>query len=275
MAFERAKAAVAGTRFADLRWVESTGSTNTDVADIVRSFGLSSGGPAVPDIALVADHQTAGRGRLGRSWEAPPGASLLMTVGFAADPRHERRPLALTALGVAAVDACADIAEVSVGLKWPNDLVAVGVGSDGTDRKVAGILAEVHPVPGLGDVELIGIGINVNWPEVPSELAEVAVALNQIRGAEVDRELLAAAVLTRFGENLTSMSTESGMTDLTVRYRERSATIGRRVRVELPQGEIVGTASDVLPDGALVVLDDAGVSHTVTVGDVVHLRPLP
>ena len=82
-------------------------------------------------------------------------------------------------------------------------------------------------------------------------------------------------MLTRFGENLTSMSTESGMTDLTARYREHSATIGRRVRVELPQGEIVGTASDVLPDGALVVVDEAGVSHTVTVGDVVHLRPLP
>ena len=141
--------------------------------------------------------------------------------------RHERRPLALTALSVAAVDACAAIAGVPVRLKWPNDLVAIGAGSDGTDRKVAGILAEVHPVPGLGDVELIGIGINVNWPEVPADLAVVAVALNQLRGSEVDRELLAASVLAGFGENLTSMSTEPGVTNLMARDRDNSATIGR------------------------------------------------
>ena len=130
---DRARAALAGSRFADVRWVAETGSTNADLLALARD-GAPEG------IVLVADHQTAGRGRLGRTWEAPPGASLLVSVLL-------RPPAAVAdavtmAAGVAMADAVDEVAGVHARLKWPNDLVVAVDGPTADDRKLAGILAE-------------------------------------------------------------------------------------------------------------------------------------
>ena len=130
---QEAAARLAGTRFADVRWVDETGSTNADVLGLARD-GEAEG------IVVVADHQTAGRGRLGRTWTAAPGTSLLTTVLL-------RPPAAVAnattmAVAVALTEAVAEVTGVDVRIKWPNDLVSPGDGTE-VDHKVAGILAEV------------------------------------------------------------------------------------------------------------------------------------
>jgi BirA family transcriptional regulator, biotin operon repressor / biotin---[acetyl-CoA-carboxylase] ligase len=271
VSFERAKAAVSGTRFADLRWVAETGSTNADVSAAI-SDRASPGDP----IVLVADHQTAGRGRLQRSWEAPPGTSVLMTVGLPVDDVPPRRRTLLTsALALAVTDIRSELS-----VKWPNDLVVPAPADPAADdpvgyRKVGGILAEVHELAGAGAWALLGIGLNVNWPSIPAELESSATSLNLVVGHEVDREDLVADVLVAFdGRWLPLVEHGDPGGELLSVYRERSATLGRTVRVELPGRELVGVATDVADDGALVVTDDEGVGHPVIAGDVVHVRPV-
>jgi BirA family biotin operon repressor/biotin-[acetyl-CoA-carboxylase] ligase len=189
---------------------------------------------------LVARHQTAGRGRLDRRWEAPPGANLLVSLLFHDvddDPHRAAR-----AVAVAAVAACRTVG-VTARLKWPNDLV-VG------DAKLAGLLAERTP----GGAVVVGLGLNVGWaPEGAARLGDAASV------ADVLRTLLVAIG-------------EVGA-DVAGQVRAVSATIGREVRVELPTGVLEGRALDVDDDGLLVVVDACGLTHRVHAGDVVHLRP--
>ena len=264
MGFERAKAALAGGRFADLRWVATTGSTNEDVRDLVARLP----GDAAP-VVLVADHQSAGRGRLERSWEAPPGSSILMTVGLPAGGialRH--RTLVSVALALAVTDAVPQLA-----LKWPNDLVVPVAGDPLGYRKAGGILTEAHDVSGTPWL-LVGLGLNVDWPELPAELADTATSLDRVLGHPVDREDLVVAILAGFGERwLPMLEDPDRVGGLLGAFRARTTTIGRRVRVVLPGGELEGLATDLREDGSLVVADDRGAEHVVTAGDVVHLRP--
>jgi len=197
-----------------------------------------------------------------------------MTIGLPVDSLlPERRTLLTSALAISVASAPSVAGQLSI--KWPNDLVAVGSGADGTDRKVGGILAELHSLPGRGDVVLLGIGLNVNWPEIPEELEPIAESLNRLLGAEVDREQLVAEVLLALGTRWMPVLSDrtSAPTELLVAYRERSATLGRRVRVELPTAELFGTATEITATGELVVVDDQNVERVLSVGDVVHLRP--
>jgi BirA family biotin operon repressor/biotin-[acetyl-CoA-carboxylase] ligase len=157
-----------------------------------------------------------------------------------------------SAVALSAAGACRDVAGVEVELKWPNDLLA----ADG--RKVAGVLAESD-----GTAVVVGIGLNVNWGD---DVPDGAVALNHLAGHDIDRRALLDALLDGLA------SREGRWDDVMAEYRTRCATVGRRVRVTLADGEIVGTAVDIEPSGALVIDDEAGSRRTVTVGDVVHLR---
>lgn len=270
MPFERAKATVAGTRFADFRWVEETASTNADMVEILRTQDSTQDRrPAV----LVADHQTAGRGRLDRTWESPRGSSLLMSIGLPVggiDP--QRRPLVNAAVALAAVDAAPDLR-----VKWPNDLVAPGAGTDGADLKVGGILAELHEdLGGLGDCIVVGVGLNLNWGRMPEELAATATSLDILLGGEVATEVIAADLLVALDSRWLPLLGRAAETvdELLDAYRSRSATLGRAVRIELADGEeLVGTAVDLDASGGLVVEAADGALRTVTVGDMVHLRP--
>jgi BirA family transcriptional regulator, biotin operon repressor / biotin---[acetyl-CoA-carboxylase] ligase len=217
------------------RWsvwfVAETGSTNTDL------LALSD----CPDrTVLVAGHQTAGRGRLDRTWDAPPGANLLTSILFRDVPDD---PGQLTrSIGVAAVDAVAAVVGVEARLKWPNDVLLDG-------RKLAGILAQRSPDGAV----VVGIGLNVHWaPEGAARL-----------GPDVEP----LTVLTELLRALRSQGT-----DIHERYRALLDTLGRRVRVELPSGDIVGRAVDVARDGSLHVVDECAITHHVDAGDVVHLR---
>jgi BirA family transcriptional regulator, biotin operon repressor / biotin---[acetyl-CoA-carboxylase] ligase len=200
----------------------------------------------------VADVQTAGRGRLDRTWEAPPGSSLL--VSALVRTTGDAGPVVMAA-AVALAGAVAEVAGVTAMLKWPNDLV-VG------DRKLAGLLAERD-----GDALVVGAGCNVNWDAFPPELAGSATSCNLEAGHPVDRDRLLVVFLERLEGALAGGGAVVG------EYRARLTTLGRQVRVEPVRGNaLLGTAVDVTDDGALVVRDDAGTDHAVTTADVVHLR---
>jgi len=274
---ERARRRLAGTRLADVRWVVETGSTNADL------LALAAEG-APEGIVLVTDHQTSGRGRLGRSWTAPPGSSLLASVLL-------RPPAAVAgsigmAASVALVDAISAVTGLSVRIKWPNDLVWPGDGS-AADRKLAGLLAEAEwparsniaagwqpPPPEERVVVVVGTGVNVSWPRsLPPELAETATALNHLAGRSVDREDLLAEYLLRLDDLYSELMDGRGPSLVVDRWRAGSATLGRLVRVDLGSEQVEGRAVDVTSDGRLVVETAAGERRVFATGDVVHLRP--
>lgn len=221
----------------DVRRFETIDSTNTWVLEQAR-------GGAPEGLVAVADHQTAGRGRLGRVWEAPAGANLLMTV-LLRPPVVSYRSLACVAL--AARDSCSSVAGVTAGLKWPNDLLV----ADGS--KLAGVLAETD---GAGAVA-VGIGLNVAWaPPGAARLGEGA-----------SRDDVLDALLASLGDWL-----DRPEAAVASAYRAACVTLGRLVRVDLVDGEsFEGVAADVDDDGRLLVEVNACL-RTVDVADVVHLR---
>lgn len=278
-AIEGSRAAAPGSRFGDVRRVATTGSTNTDVMALARQ-GEREG------VVVVADHQSAGRGRAGRTWTAPPGASLLCTVLLR--PPAPVAPLVTFALAVAAAEAVEQLTGVRPGLKWPNDLVVEDVAADGSvrTRKLAGILAEAEwpvgsgvaaghrePAPHERATVAAGIGLNVAWgPDLPEDLADVAVALDHVSDVAVTRDEVLDALLGRLEIRYGALV--SGRVDEVLdAWRARSATLGREVSVDLGAEDVVGKAVDVTADGHLVVEPLEGGRRTLAVGDVVHLRP--
>ena len=225
--------------WAVVRLVE-TGSTNDDLVRMARD-----GAPA--GTVLVADHQTAGRGRLDRRWEAPPGTNLLASLLLRPTDRALHHCTWTVAL--AARSACATVAGVSPDLKWPNDLLVDG-------RKLAGLLAE-----SVDGAVVVGIGLNVGWaPDGATCLA----ASSSARPSPID---VLAAMLPEI-DRLASGGTGA----LAAEYRAALATIGMDVRVERTAlAPLLGRAVGVLDDGRLVVATADG-DVAVAAGDVVHLR---
>lgn len=261
----RLRTGVAGTRFTQAGWVLETGSTNRDLMEEATAPDAAPDGPGRRPAVLVTDHQTAGRGTKGRSWFDPPGGSLLLSVRLFPTLAPSKLHLLTMALSVAAAEACGAVAGVEVGLKWPNDLFV-------DDRKLAGVLAESSVRAGRVDAVVIGIGLNVNWPaETPADLGEIAVALNQVAGHDIDRAALAIALVVNFDRELAELEGPAGEGTVLGRYRHRSATLGRTVRVELPDGPLVGEAVDLTDDGLLVVRID-GEDRSFAAADVTHLR---
>ena len=244
------------------RWrvwvVPETGSTNADLLAAIDS--------GVPDrTVLRTDHQTAGRGRLGRTWQAPPGTNLLVSVLFRGvdEPVHRMTQLVGT--------SCALVLRrefgIDAGLKWPNDVVVVT--PDG-EVKIAGILAQAsaRSAPGAVDV-VVGMGLNVGWAPPP----DVAPA-TCVRDAATDGTKLRSPheVLLRILDTFDELESK-GEEVAFAEYESLLTTTGKRVRCELPDGaEINGRAVGVERDGRLRIVDECAVTHRVDTADVVHLR---
>ncbi|HEX4980047.1 MAG TPA: biotin--[acetyl-CoA-carboxylase] ligase [Ilumatobacteraceae bacterium] len=225
--------------------VPVTGSTNEDL--------LAAAAVGAPDRSvLVADHQTAGRGRLDRRWEAPPGVNLLVSILFRTVPTPAS--ILTQRVGLAAIDACRAAAGVEAVLKWPNDLLV-------DERKLAGILAQRAADGSI----VVGLGLNVGWAPTGAASLRGAASLDSAAsriGEPTPLDML-AALLTAF---------DSLPDDIGDRYRAALATLGRRVDVQLPGGRIDGRAVDIDGHGRLIVIDSCGLTHRLDVGDVVHVR---
>ncbi len=242
--------------------VGETGSTNADLAAQARAG-------ARPGSVLVTDHQTAGRGRQGRSWTAPPGTGVALSVLVTPTVARERWTWLPLLAGLAVSDALRQAADVPAVLRWPNDVLIL-------DRKVCGILAERVETP-YGPACVVGMGINVSLSqdELPVPTAtSLAIATQELGGSAVltTRTQLVAQVLISLDRILAHWAGLENDAALAVSYRERCATLGRRVRVLLAGDQVVeGVAEDVDPDGRLVVRTADGV-RVFGAGDVVHLR---
>lgn len=263
---------VAGlARFTDIRRVTETDSTNTQLVALAKA-GAPEG------IVLMADHQRAGKGRLGRVWQAQPGASLLVSVLVRPSVAPERAHLVTIAAALAAVDACSEVAGIRPLLKWPNDLV-IETSASGQVRKLAGLLSESVIEDGKLTALIIGMGLNVNWPEVPDELADIAVALNHLSDVNVERVELLGKWLLHFEDQYSALTggDKSREQELLDRYRQACFTLGQNVRVELSDGSVEGRAIDIDDGGHLLIKtrsEDGTLDlKQITAGDVIHVRP--
>ncbi|ATO15021.1 biotin--[acetyl-CoA-carboxylase] ligase [Micromonospora sp. WMMA2032] len=258
-----------------LELLAETGSTNADVVTAARA-GEPEG------LVVVAERQTAGRGRRGRVWQSPPragiAASVLLRPGEAV-PERGWAPVPATGYGwlpllagVALVEAVRRLAEVDARLKWPNDLLVDGA-------KCAGVLAEAVPGDGAQPPAIVvGVGLNVTLradelPENPTGLP--ATSLRLAGATATDRDPLVRALLRALAdwyERWRDAGGDAVASGLREAYLGGCATVGRQVRVLLPDGrEVHGTATGVDPDGQLLV-DAAGETLRLAAGDVLHLR---
>jgi BirA family transcriptional regulator, biotin operon repressor / biotin---[acetyl-CoA-carboxylase] ligase len=232
-------------------------STNAYVAGRARA------GEA-PGLVVVAEHQTAGRGRLDRVWVTPPRAALTASLLVAPDRVPVARwPWLPLLTGLAVVDAVAAVTGLGVSLKWPNDVLV-------DDRKVAGILTERIERGGEA-VAVVGVGLNVSSTraELP---VESATSLALSGAGEVDRGDLLVSLLGSFARRYDAWTVAAGG-GLREAYAAACSTLGRGVRVDLPAGEpLTGVAVDVDGDGRLLV-DDGHRVRVLGAGDVVHVRP--
>ena len=236
--------------------VEQTGSTNADL------LAQAASGTDIAGSVLIAEHQTAGRGRHGRGWSATPRAQITMSVGLSiVDVPTAGWGWLPLATGVAVVDTVAPLLEgVQVGLKWPNDVLA-----GDPPNKLAGILAEVSR-----PVVVIGLGLNVF--ETPAAV-DGATSLLDLGVPAPDRTRLVCGLLRELGRRIVAWRAARGADwALAADYRVRSLTIGKRVHAHLPGGkEVVGLASAIDDQGRLCI-DNGGETAVVSAGDVVHLR---
>ena len=243
--------------------VESTGSTNDDVEALARQ-GAPEG------TCVVADEQTAGRGRLDRSWVSPPGAglwaSVLVRPGDMPADRIGWLPLLA---GVAVSDALKEACSVRAELKWPNDLVAIAAACGGSEgpRKLGGILSAFVPATAGADAAVVlGIGINVNMGGMDLPVKQATSVM--LEGGSLDRSALLASLLVALEDRLAQWRSGEGLVERD--YRTRCATIGRLVDVELPNGnKASGVVSGIDDDGHLLVTDGEATVR-ITAGDVVH-----
>jgi BirA family biotin operon repressor/biotin-[acetyl-CoA-carboxylase] ligase len=228
--------------------------TVASTMDVARAQAL--GGAEEGTLAL-ADEQTAGRGRMGRSWFAPPASNLLLTIVLR-PPAHIVRRIAMIA-PLAVCHAVEDIAGLRPDIKWPNDVQIAG-------KKLAGILIEQDTNHPARPFVLAGVGINVNFdPREHDEIRDTATSLCVELGREVEREPLLASFLVQFERLYDAAKRGESPYDA---WRARLVTIGQPVTVTSPGNSIEGVAEDVDAEGALVVRTDDGQRVTIEAGDV-------
>lgn len=260
-----------------LEVVDTTGSTNEDLLRAVRVDPK-----AWPDLSvLTAEHQSSGRGRLARHWEAPPRSSIAVSMVLRPVnaqglplPTHSYSWLSMVA-ALALREALMETAGLPAQIKWPNDVLVNG-------RKISGILAQMEPLSGPGvPAVILGTGINVSLTETELPVPTATSVLVE-KSSAPDRTGLLKSYLARFATLYRGFCNADGDPEaglaggpsLHKRLEHVMVTLGREVRAQLPgDHEIIGHATRLDPYGSLLVVDDAGKEHVVTAGDVVHLRP--
>lgn len=250
----------------DLVILNRTGSTN-DVAKGLAAQGMPEG------TVVLADEQTAGRGRMGRRWLAPPGTCLLCSILFRPDLPPAQAQWLTMLCSLAAADAVEQVAGLQVAIKWPNDLVVKAQNPKSKAqgwRKLAGVLTETGVVGERLEFVVVGLGANVNVePEVLVTLAPDATSILAETGREVDRAVLLAALLAGVESRYARL--QAGASPRT-EWAAHLATLGQRVEVTTSKGVLAGIAEAIDEDGALLLRTSDGMLHSLLAGDVTLAR---
>jgi BirA family biotin operon repressor/biotin-[acetyl-CoA-carboxylase] ligase len=254
------------------RFFPRIGSTN----DVVHELAVAG---AAEGLLVLADEQTAGRGRLDRSWWAPPGASVLMSLLLRPALSARMAGQLPMCLGLAAVEGIEDVTGLRPALKWPNDVVWDG-------RKLGGMLTELRVDGERLDYAVLGLGLNVNLtfdeppgrcreamaasaPIIPETFSTTAVSLRMAAGRPVDRAALVIALLERCEAWYERLLSGESLHEAWAAWLD---TLGRQVVVALPAETLTGVAVGVTPEGALIVRRPDGTDKTIWAGDVTTLR---
>ncbi len=255
-----------------IHFLEHTSSTNAEALALAQE-GAADG------TVVLADHQTAGRGRLGRIWHSPPGnnlyCSILLSPRSSAGPQDNALTWIPLSTGVAVARTLRRASGLAVTLKWPNDILV-------NEKKIGGVLCErTGSLQNSDSLIVVGIGLNVNLPSeaFPEEIRPAATSLAAEAGRTFDRSALLAALLLEL-ERCWLQLFSAGPGEATAAYTEFCSTIGHRVRVTVAGDTTVeGRAMQIGPDGSLVIMPDASDTTsgattplTVRAGDVIHLR---
>jgi BirA family biotin operon repressor/biotin-[acetyl-CoA-carboxylase] ligase len=242
----------------DLRFVREATSTNDLVSELAAA-GAAHG------TVVVADQQTSGRGRLGRSWHSPAGENLYLSLLLRPELRPSQAPPLSLATGVAVAEALAESLTAPPTVKWPNDLMCSG-------RKVAGILVEMNAELDRIRHVIIGVGVNVNTQQFPRTLRQLATSMAIEQGAPLSRVEVLAALLPQL-ELWIDRLIEQGPAPVIKRWLHFADWLGQGVQVRTGKQVIEGVAVGLDPTGALMLVDRRGRQRTIVAGDVSLVGP--
>jgi len=231
-------------------------STNREARDRAK-------GGAPEGLVILADSQSHGKGRLGRSWESPPGTNLYLSIILRPPVDPSDAPQITLLAGVATARALSDVSGLKCLIKWPNDILLRG-------KKLAGILAEMEGEGARVGFVILGIGVNVNWrrEDFPADLGGTATSLRAESGKEISRAAAAAGILRELEKEYTAFMREGFSSRLKDEWNRISWINGKEVTLSLPEGEISGRALGLDTDGALLLLDGKGKTRRFIAGDV-------
>jgi BirA family biotin operon repressor/biotin-[acetyl-CoA-carboxylase] ligase len=237
---------------------ESLPSTNTELARLA-SEGADEG------VSILADEQTAGRGRLQRTWSSPKGAGLYFSILLRPTIPQDHWPLITFAAALAVADALHESSDIQTDIKWPNDLLS-------GERKICGILADAIETP-AGRAVIVGIGINLTQQAFPAELINVAASVSEVTGRPAERESILAALLRALSRWYSLLHEPGGREKIVVAWSSRSSYASGKL-VQVNNGEEVwpGVTSGIEPDGALRLKMESGEIKVVRAGDVLSVR---
>ena len=232
---------------------DSVGSTNT-IAHRKASEGCGEG------LAVIAEEQTEGKGRLGRKWVTPKYSAIAMSLVLKPDISPEDAPGITLVMGLAVCRALNSTSGLDAKIKWPNDVVIGG-------KKVCGILTEMSAGVDMVNYIIVGAGVNVNIFEFPEDIKKTATSLSIETGGRVSRKDVLASILLEF-EKLYDTFKETRLDEIIDPYKKLSSTLGKMVRVSSAAETYEGLAVDITHDGVLLVKCQNGEERRVLSGDV-------
>jgi len=250
-------------------WLKETDSTNSlmrrligdgvTIEGIMDSGRLIEGNPPEGTL-IISDHQNAGRGRSGHSWESPAGTSIAMSLLLKPKIDDDSIPMVTLIAALAVCRAIENECGIKAAIKWPNDILI-------NNRKVCGILTELY-TGNDGKSLIVGVGINANQDEFPAEIADIATSLKLELDDYTDREALVEGFAKAFEEYYEIFLKTGDMSELKDRYESLLINTGREVKVLVPGETITGTAGGIDERGRLLVKTSDGVIHPVYAGEV-------
>ncbi len=210
---------------------------------------------------VIADRQTAGRGRLGRSWISEPGVGLYFSLVLSPPVPPEHSAVLTLAMGLGVARGLAEACGAAFDIRWPNDVLL-------NEKKCCGILVETAAEAGSLRYAVVGIGINVNQPSMPEEIAAIATSLHIETGRPCDREEVLASVL-RSLESYYALFCEQGAGAIIARFAEASSYVsGKVVMVDAPGGPVQGTTAGLDSSGVLLLRKEDGSTEPILAGSV-------